>query len=197
MRVLKFGGSSLADFACLEQVAQLVKAQLKDEMLLVLSAPGGMTDSLVSLASAAEQGHDFGPLWEALTGRCDELKSAVEKKYGAIESWPDFDALKNKLNGVSLIKCCPEQVRAYIISFGERVSVSLMQRLLSSHQAVYLEATSCVASTGGYIDAEVDLVTSKARFQAVLKESPATIYIMPGFTAVSYTHLTLPTIYSV
>ncbi|KTD97945.1 bifunctional aspartate kinase/homoserine dehydrogenase I [Pseudoalteromonas sp. H71] len=183
MRVLKFGGSSLADFACLEQVAQLVKAQLKDEMLLVLSAPGGMTDSLVSLASAAEQGHDFGPLWEALTGRCDELKSAVEKKYGAIESWPDFDALKNKLNGVSLIKCCPEQVRAYIISFGERVSVSLMQRLLSSYQAVYLEATSCVASTGGYIDAEVDLVTSKARFQAVLKESPATIYIMPGFTA--------------
>ena len=46
MRVLKFGGSSLADYACLQQVAQLVKAQLKDEMLLVLSAPGGMTDSL-------------------------------------------------------------------------------------------------------------------------------------------------------
>ena len=44
MRVLKFGGSSLADFACLEQVAVLAKAQLKDEMLLVLSAPGGMTD---------------------------------------------------------------------------------------------------------------------------------------------------------
>ena len=65
MRVLKFGGSSLADYACLQQVAQLVKAQLKDEMLLVLSAPGGMTDSLVALASAAEQGSDFSQQWQA------------------------------------------------------------------------------------------------------------------------------------
>ena len=183
MRVLKFGGSSLADFACLEQVAHLVKAQLKDEMLLVLSALGGMTDSLVALASSAEQGQDFSSLWEALTSRCNELKAAVEKGYGPIDHWPNFEELKNKLDGVSLIKCCPDQVRAFVISFGERVSVSLMQRLLNSHKAVYLEATSCVASTGGFIDAEVDLVASKAHFQAALKEKPATIYIMPGFTA--------------
>ena len=183
MRVLKFGGSSLADFTCLQQVAQLVKAQLKDEMLLVLSAPGGMTDSLVALASEAEQGHDFSELWQTLVSRCEELKAAVEKDHGPIENWPNFTELKNKLDGVALIKCCPEQVRAFIISFGERVSVSLMQRLLSSHNAKYLEATSCIASTGGYIDAEADLVTSKARFQAILKENPASIYIMPGFTA--------------
>ena len=183
MRVLKFGGSSLADFDCLQQVAQLVKAQLKDEMLLVLSAPGGMTDSLVALASAAEKGHDISQLWQALISRCDELKAAVEKEHGSIKNWPDFSELKNKLEGVALIQCCPEQVRAFVISFGERVSVSLMQNLLSSHDAVYLEATSCIASTGGYIDAEADLVTSKTRFQTVLKDHPSTIYIMPGFTA--------------
>lgn len=183
MRVLKFGGSSLADFACLEMVAVLAKAQLKDEMLLVLSAPGGMTDSLVALASAAEQGEDFSHLWQALVNRCDELKKAVEQGYGEIENWPNFTELKNKLDGVSLIKCCPEQVRAFIISFGERVSVSLMQCLLGDLNAQYLEATNCIVSTGGYIDAEADLVASKVRFQAVLKEQPATIYIMPGFTA--------------
>jgi aspartokinase/homoserine dehydrogenase 1 len=183
MRVLKFGGSSLADVACLEQVAQLVKAQLKDEMLLVLSAPGGMTDSLVTLASNAEQGQDIAELWQALVSRCDGLKATVEKKYGTIKNWPNFTELKNKLDGVALIKYCPEQVRAFIISFGERVSVSLMQCLLSLHDAQYLQATSCIVSTGGYIDAEADLVASKLRFQAKLKEHPATIYIMPGFTA--------------
>ena len=183
MRVLKFGGSSLADFACLQQVALLVKAQLKDEMLLVLSAPGGMTDSLVALASAAEQGQDFSQQWQALLSRCETLKAEVEKSSGEVTNWPDFNELKNKLDGVALIKCCPDQIRAFVISFGERVSVSLMQSLLSSHNAQYLEATRCVASTGGYIDAEADLVTSKARFQAVLKENPSTIYIMPGFTA--------------
>lgn len=183
MRVLKFGGSSLADFACLQQVAQLVKAQLKDEMLLVLSAPGGMTDSLVALASSAEQGLDYSDQWQALTQRCESLKSAVEADFGQVENWPDLDELSNKLAGVKLIKCCPDQVRAYVISFGERVSVSLMQCLLSSHNARYLEATACIASTGGHIDAEADLAASKVRFQAALKESPANIYIMPGFTA--------------
>ena len=158
MRVLKFGGSSLADFACLQQVALLVKAQLKDEMLLVLSAPGGMTDSLVALASAAEQGQDFSQQWQALLSRCETLKAEVEKSSGEVTNWPDFNELKNKLDGVALIKCCPDQIRAFVISFGERVSVSLMQSLLSSHNAQYLEATRCVASTGGYIDAEADLV---------------------------------------
>ena len=183
MRVLKFGGSSLADFACLEQVAALAKTQLKDEMLLVLSAPGGMTDSLVALASAAEQGQDFNPLWDGLVTRCNVLKAAVEEKQGTVQNWPDFNELKNKLDGIALIKCCPDKIRAFIISFGERVSVSLMQSLLADHNAHYLQATDCIVSTGGHIDAEADLVASKARFQAVLKESPATVYIMPGFTA--------------
>ncbi|NMM39970.1 bifunctional aspartate kinase/homoserine dehydrogenase I [Pseudoalteromonas arctica] len=183
MRVLKFGGSSLADFACLQQVAQLVKAQLKDEMLLVLSAPGGMTDSLVALASAAEQGLDYSEQWDALVARCEGLKRAVAADFGEVQNWPDLNELQNKLAGVKLIQCCPDQVRAYVISFGERISVSLMQCLLSSHNAHYLEATDCIASTNGHIDAEADLVVSKTRFQAALKANPATIYIMPGFTA--------------
>lgn len=183
MRVLKFGGSSLADFACLQQVAQLVKQELKDEMLLVLSAPGGMTDSLVALASAAEQGRDYSELWHALVNRCEQLKADVEAEFGAVDNWPNLNDLKNKLDGVALLTCCPDQVKAYVISFGERVSVALMQRMLKESNAHYLEATDCIASVGGYIDAEADLAASKLRFREALKATPSTIYIMPGFTA--------------
>ncbi|MEZ7276693.1 bifunctional aspartate kinase/homoserine dehydrogenase I [Pseudoalteromonas sp. 68 DY56-GL68] len=183
MRVLKFGGSSLADYACLQQVAQLVKEELRDEMLLVLSAPGGMTDSLVALASAAEHGQDFSELWQALVVRCEQLKAAVEADFGQVANWPDLNELKNKLDGVALLKCCPDQVRAYVISFGERVSVALMECMLKESNARYLEATACIASVGGYIDAEADLAASKVRFQEALKAAPSTIYIMPGFTA--------------
>ena len=175
MRVLKFGGSSLADYACLQQVAQLVKEELRDEMLLVLSAPGGMTDSLVALASAAEQGQDFSDLWQALVARCEQLKAAVEADFGQVASWPDLSELKNKLDGVALLKCCPDQVRAYAISFGERVSVALMECMLQESNARYLEATDCIASVGGFIDAEADLNASKLRFQAALKAASSTI----------------------
>ncbi|MEI5604635.1 hypothetical protein, partial [Streptomyces brasiliscabiei] len=77
--------------------------------------------------------------------RCESLKSAVTADFGAVQNWPDLNELHNKLAGVKLIQCCPDQVRAYVISFGERVSVSLMQCLLSSHNARYLEATDCIA----------------------------------------------------
>lgn len=182
MRVLKFGGSSLADFDCLRQVQNLVLTQSGDEALIVLSAPGGMTDQLVELAALAEQGVSYDVQWQALQSRVNALHLQVTKLYGEIAHWPDFSALANKLAGVKLLNHCPAQVRAYIISFGERVSCALMQAMLGSAQASYLDATDCIATVGGYLDAEVDLKLSKAQFTLSMRENPNKYYIMPGFT---------------
>ena len=182
MRVLKFGGSSLADFKCLRQVQNLILSQSGDEALIVLSAPGGMTDQLVELAALAEQGVSYEEQWQALESRAKDLHQQVEKLYGAIAHWPDFMALANKLAGVKLLQHCPAQVRAFIISFGERVSCALMQTMLGSTQASYLDATHCILTSGGYLDAEVDLKASKSRFASAMREQPNKYYIMPGFT---------------
>ncbi|KPV97418.1 Bifunctional aspartokinase/homoserine dehydrogenase 1 [Pseudoalteromonas sp. P1-9] len=184
MKVLKFGGSSLADFACLKQVAELAKGQLEDQMLLVLSAPGGMTDSLVELSELAAKGQDYSAAWQALVTRSEGLKAQVSE-IAVVTNWPNFDELKQKLDGVALIGHCPAQVKAYVISFGERVSVSLMQALLNELSPVYLEATKCIASNNNYLDAEVDLTQSKQQFAKQLAAQPSKVYIMPGFTAAS------------
>jgi aspartokinase/homoserine dehydrogenase 1 len=184
MRVLKFGGSSLADFDCLKQVKQLIESQAGEQALVVLSAPGGMTDNLVELAKLAEQGVDYSAQWQALLSRAEGLKNSVESTGASVAHWPNFAQLSDKLAGVKLLKHCPEQVNAYVISFGERISVALMQALLGD-RAVYLEATQCIETQGGYLDAEVNLVASEQRFAEVLKSQPADFYIMPGFTGVN------------
>ena len=84
MRVLKFGGSSLADFKCLRQVQNLILSQSGDEALIVLSAPGGMTDQLVELAALAEQGVSYEEQWQALESRAKDLHQQVVKLYSAI-----------------------------------------------------------------------------------------------------------------
>ena len=183
MKVMKFGGSSLANFECLQQVAQLVRDSASVPALLVLSAPGGMTDTLVDLAERAQKGDDYQPQWDAFIARSCELKQHVEKICGEINNWPDFKKLEQNLSGVSLLGVCPDAIRAYIISFGERISVSLMQGLLSEFNPTYLEATACVASRGGYLDAEASVSLSTERFVAEMAKSPSQIYIMPGFTA--------------
>ncbi len=183
MKVLKFGGSSLADFDCLSRVAALVEEQLGSEMLLVLSAPGGMTDSLVELIDLAGKSQNYQAQWDALITRSQLLKAEVERAGHVILNWPDFDELKNKLAGVALLGQCPESVRAYTISFGERISVALMQALLSHYSPTYLHATKCILSRGGYQDAEASVSASKERFKQQMQATPSQIYIMPGFTA--------------
>ena len=184
MRVLKFGGSSLADFDCLKRVKQLIESQAGEQALVVLSAPGGMTDQLVELAKLAEQGADYSAQWQALLNRADSLKREVEQLDSVVAHWPSFAELNDKLAGVKLLKHCPEQVNAYVISFGERVSVALMVAMLGQ-RATYLEATECIETQGGYLDAEVNLVASEQRFAEVLKSQSADFYIMPGFTGVN------------
>ena len=184
MRVLKFGGSSLADFDCLKRVKQLIESQAGEQALVALSAPGGMTDQLVELAKLAEQGADYSAQWQVLLNRADSLKREVEQLDSVVAHWPSFAELSDKLAGVKLLKHCPEQVNAFVISFGERVSVALMVAMLG-HRATYLEATKCIETQGGYLDAEVNLVASEQRFAEVLKSQSADFYIMPGFTGVN------------
>lgn len=63
MKVLKFGGSSLADAVRYQNVATIVASiHQTDGAAVVLSAPKGVTNALSLLTEQAEQGQDFGEL---------------------------------------------------------------------------------------------------------------------------------------
>ena len=57
--VQKFGGSSLADLACMRRAAQLVAQRWHEgwQVVVVVSAMGGRTDDLLALASEASKAH--------------------------------------------------------------------------------------------------------------------------------------------
>jgi aspartokinase/homoserine dehydrogenase 1 len=56
MKVLKFGGSSVAKPERIRSVIEIIKPHLKDKPALVFSAFGGVTDSLIALSAAALAG---------------------------------------------------------------------------------------------------------------------------------------------
>jgi len=58
MIVLKFGGSSVAKPDRIKHIGQLLKARLDDgvQIAVVFSAFGGITDSLIDMATLAEKG---------------------------------------------------------------------------------------------------------------------------------------------
>ena len=54
-KVHKFGGSSVADAACMQRVAEIIEGDPAPRKAVVLSACRGVTDALLNLVTLAEQ----------------------------------------------------------------------------------------------------------------------------------------------
>ena len=84
MIVLKFGGSSVADAACMRQVASLLQAALPRSPLVVLSAMGKTTNGLFDAAKAAELGDLTLAMERQRTLMASHRKAAAELFNGTV-----------------------------------------------------------------------------------------------------------------
>ena len=136
MIVMKFGGSSLADAACMREVAELVRKAFHRSPLVVCSASGKSTDALFSMARKAESGHSV----EAL----EELRALIDRHHAiALDLFqggiPDYlemafaqlsSELELMLRGVSLLRELSPRSMDTIASVGERLSTRILAAYL-------------------------------------------------------------------
>ena len=124
--VLKFGGSSVADAACMRQAAGLVAAALPEGPLVVLSAMGKTTNALFEAAAQAERG-DLGKALETMGALRAHHVAAARELCGA--QAPDlsslFQELELLLRGVALLRELSPRSLDAIASFGERLSTRI------------------------------------------------------------------------
>ena len=127
MIVMKFGGSSLANAERIRRVASIVGESLEKRPIVVLSAMGDTTDSLIASAELALKGTVSVEAVESLhreTAR--ELDVSVE---GLDEL---LDELRSLLTGISMLKELTPRSSDYLVSFGERLSVRMMAAYMNS-----------------------------------------------------------------
>ncbi|WP_087022112.1 bifunctional aspartate kinase/homoserine dehydrogenase I [Thaumasiovibrio subtropicus] len=192
MRVLKFGGSSLADASRFLRAADIIANNAQqEEVAVVLSAPGKVTNKLVAVidntiahGEADRQIEDlesvFKSLFDGIEAEvADFSRQAVEQKLHSTLS-----QLKQYVHGIALLGLCPDNVYARIISKGERVSIALMKSVLEARgqAASLIDPVSYLFAKGDHLEAMVDIDVSTANF----KRNPLPeghVNIMPGFTA--------------
>ena len=157
MIVLKFGGSSVADAACMRQVAALTKAALPKAPLVVLSAMGKTTNGLFEAAKAAEAG-DLPAAMERQRGLMAAHRKAAEDLFeGAAPEALDavltelFGELELLLRGVALLRELSPRSMDAIASLGERLSTRIF--------AAYVD--------GAWVDARTVLRTDDVFGEAV------------------------------
>jgi aspartokinase/homoserine dehydrogenase 1 len=193
MRVLKFGGTSLANAERFNQVADIViNNQQQSQIALVLSAPAGVTNNLVAVVEKTSKGLSaesnladiqriFADLIKGLKSTYEEFADDLLKTIFEQE----LSHLSDLLEGVRLLAQCPASVEAQILSKGEQLSIACMKQLLISrgHSVeVIRPQEKLISYKGGYLEAQIDIDASRA----LLKQPPIVkeaIYLMPGFTA--------------
>ncbi len=194
MKVLKFGGSSLADAERYLRVKDIALACHQETgAAIVLSAPKGVTNALSLLCDEAAQGKDYGELFAKLNmvlfGILEDLERNVPNfKPAALAEFIQHTLaeLNQHLEGFALLRCAPEQVVAKILSLGEYVSVNIFSEILTAvgqANSIIDPATHIIAE-GDYLDSICDVPASKARFEDV-DASGSQVLIMPGFVAVN------------
>jgi len=161
MRVLKFGGSSVADADRIRRVVSIVAAErAHGPIVVVVSALGGVTDELVALADGAPEERE--PLKRAIDRILNrhlsvlaELSPSDDDTRSEIAA--TIDELRRLIIGVGYIGDCPPAVRDRIIATGERLSAPIVAAALraTGQPSVPVRGTDVIRTDSRHGAAEV------------------------------------------
>jgi aspartokinase/homoserine dehydrogenase 1 len=190
-RVHKFGGSSVADAACMERVAKIIEADPAPRKAVVLSACRGVTDALLSLVALAEQGSP------TLEDRLQELRArhaGIARELLAGELYDEYVAglehdlqdIAGILQTVRLVRSASATMRDLISGYGEIWSTRLFERLLRRRGAghvQWLDARKALLVEWGPMGPGVRWEQSRAQLHELVPGPFVGTLVITGFIA--------------
>ncbi|MCC4263690.1 bifunctional aspartate kinase/homoserine dehydrogenase I [Oceanimonas baumannii] len=192
MRVLKFGGTSLANAERFDTVADIVvNNQRQSQVALVLSAPARVTNHLVAVVEQTIRGLEAAPVLKEIEQIFHGIIDGLKGKYASLEDATLRVAVERELNqltrllqGVSLLQQCPDNIQAHILSRGEALSIATMSELLRARgeQVEVIVPQEMLLGEGSVLEAQVNIEVSRQRFADKGLRNDC-VYLMPGFTA--------------
>ena len=193
VRVLKFGGSSLATPAIIRNVGRiLLDERRREPIIVVVSAFQGVTNQLLECARLAERGESaYEDAFEQIARR---HRSAVTRmiKRRRVRVSAQVDALltelRGTLQGIHLLRHCPSRALDMTASFGERLSALIIAAYLDqSHPAEFADSRQFVVTDDQFTHANVLFNktnrASRAYFSRLFRRRAGVIPVVTGFIA--------------
>ena len=168
IKVLKFGGSSLADSGQFKKVSDIVKAD-PSRRFVVASAPGKrfdddikVTDLLYSCYEKARSGMDFDPVLSEIAGRFREIITELDIDF---DIDPEIEAIKHNLNDYPS--------RSYAASRGEYLNSKILAAYLGYE---FIDPYYCI-----HFNSDGTLDTKSTREDLSETLAPLTNAVIAGF----------------
>ncbi|HJZ72840.1 MAG TPA: bifunctional aspartate kinase/homoserine dehydrogenase I [Vicinamibacterales bacterium] len=191
MRILKFGGSSLATPATIRSVGRiLVQARQREPIIAVVSAFQGITNQLIDCARRAERADaSYAGAFDAIAKRHRAaVTQLVEKRRARVRAHVDglLAELQSTLQGIHLLRHCPLRALDMTASFGERLSAVIVAAYLDQVvPAVFVDSRELVVTDDQFTHASVIFRKTNRRTSAyvrrLLRTSPRAIPVVTGF----------------
>lgn len=191
MKVIKFGGSSVATPERIKSVINIIKPYSQSDLAIVFSAFGGVTDVLIQLSSLALEGNTGyrAKLEELETRHLDAVRNliSIKNQSGILAQVKiQINELEGVLQGVFLVKERTLRTLDYIMSFGERLSAYIISEAMKDAglPAEYLDARKVIRTDNQFGYAKVDFDVTNKLIAEHFKFHDA-LQIITGFIATS------------
>jgi aspartokinase/homoserine dehydrogenase 1 len=189
MKVLKFGGTSVANAESLSNVLKIVQKQ-KESTAVIVSALGGITDLLMEMLSSAQSGkqeYRKGFL-EIETRHMNIIKTFVPiGNQSAIISFlkKNLNDLEAQLDAIHLLEEATPKNFATISSYGEILSSRIIQEvfLYNDIDSVYQDSRNLIKTVFHDGRQVLDQESSENAITSFFNENKSTTVLLPGYIA--------------
>ncbi|MCM5661507.1 bifunctional aspartate kinase/homoserine dehydrogenase I [Galbibacter mesophilus] len=179
MKVLKFGGKSLANGKGINNVVEIIENKVKEgeRITVVVSARNNATNELESILETAADGQDYGHLFEA-------FKKYQTEDYPKADLSVEFDRLEKLFSGVSLLGDFSTKIKDEVLAQGEIISAKLITEILLEKgiNANFTDSRELIKTDEKFGDAQPLEKTSKENvLKHFAKHNGTTVNIVTGF----------------
>ena len=187
MKVLKFGGSSVANSENIKKVLAIVaKASKNQKIVVVVSAFGKTTNKLLAASNdALENIHTAKEILETIKAKhyqvIDDLittnKTVVSKEVTYL-----FDRLTSIYEGIFLLQELSDKTLAKVCSFGERLSSYIIANAAKEvFDAAHKESRDLIISNNDHLNAQVNFKITNEKITSFFKENRSQVTVFGGF----------------
>lgn len=182
MKVLKFGGTSVGSAENIQKVKEILMGQ-DDDVIVVVSALGGITDKILSAAKMAAIGTGYfqAELTEINTRHFETIEKLFDsKQQNEVKAKVQIllDELERIVHGVSLIGELTPKTLDKIGGFGERLSSLIISEFIP--EAKWFDSSKLIKTNSDFGKAIVDFGQTNQLIQSAFA-SFSGIAIVPGF----------------
>ncbi|WP_213276986.1 bifunctional aspartate kinase/homoserine dehydrogenase I [Chryseobacterium indologenes] len=191
MKVLKFGGTSVAHSQNILLVEKIIKDEsLKNKIVVIVSALHGVTDQLIRAAELASvKDENYIQIVQNLE---EKHISLVKDLFPITEqsSWlsfvkKHFNDLEDLYNGIAVLGELTNRIKDKIASYGEFLSSKIIAARLQHEglDCIWMNSADLIRTDSNFTNAKVDFQCTENNIISFLNENKNRIIVGPGFIA--------------